>query len=271
MRKYFSVLMISMFLMTGCSTPQQGGPNASRGFGSAMLGVFHLILAPFQIAAGLLEGVAAVPYYAGTALGDINQGLINAQAKVTLDDTYESAYGKRINQVNPSGDTGEVFRRMKHASKYFQKVLEQHGIKNSSNYILTSIDTANDHGYTLFAVVYRPLGSITVVDKYDGKSIRNFTSDDRLFYEPFQADAKGNSLDVIIDWAGIPTNQYNTQKQQAILLTLAANAAVSEKTKNSYWDAEKSWISGQFEDIMQKQNQKTEKAMNLQPDQEVSQ
>jgi hypothetical protein len=263
MRKYLSILLISVLFITGCATPQQGGPNAGRGLSSAMLGVMHLILSPIQIAAGLLEGVAAVPYYAGTALGDINAGLIKAQAKVTLDDTYESAYGKRISQVDPSGDTGEVFRRMKHASEYFQKILQRHGVKDSSSYILTSIDTANNKGYTLFAVVYRPAKSIAVIDKYDGKTVRNFTSDDRLYYEPFKTDANGKSLDVIVDWAGIPTAQYETQKQQAVLLTLAANAVASEKMRTDYWAAEKSWTDGQYEDLMKDQSQRTEKAMGL--------
>ena len=160
MRKYFSVLLISMFFITACSTPQHGGPNAGRGFGGAMMGLMHLILSPIQIAAGVLEGVASLPYYAGTALGEINQGMIKAQAKVTLDDTYESAYGKRISQVDPSGDTGEVFRRMKHASEYFQKVLKRQCVADPSSYILTSIDTAKNNGYTLFAVVYRPAKNI---------------------------------------------------------------------------------------------------------------
>ena len=263
MRKYFSVLLVSVCLITACGTPQQGGPNAGRGFGGAMQGLLHLILSPIQIAAGLLEGVAALPYYAGTALGEINQGMIKAQAKITLDDTYEGAYGKRINQVNPSGDTGEVFRRMKHASEYFQKVLTHHGVTNPSNYILTSIDTANKNGFTLFAVVYRPAKSITVIDKYDGKTIRTFTSEDRLYFEPFQSDAKGNSLDVIVDWAGIPADQYSIQKQQAVLLTLAANAVASEKMRTDYWTAEKRWIGGEYETIMKAQNQKVEKAMGI--------
>jgi len=263
MRKYFGVLLIGAFLITACATPQQGGPSAGRGFSSAMLGVAHLILSPVQIASGLLEGVAAVPYYAGTALADINQGLIKAQAQITLDDTYEGAYGKRISQVDPSGDTGEVFRRMKHASEFFQKVLQHQGVKDSSSYILTSIDTANKDGFTLFAVVYRPAKSITVVDKYDGKTIRNLTSDDRLYYEPFQSDAKGNTLDSIVDWAGIPRNQADTQKQQAILLTLAANAVASDKRRSDYWAAEKRWIGGGYEEILKAQSQKTEKAMGI--------
>ena len=263
MRKYFGVLLISVFLITACGTPQQGGPNAGRGLGGALQGVLHLILSPIQIAAGLLEGVAALPYYAGTALGDINQGLIKAQAKITLDDTYEGAYGKRINQVGPSGDTGEVFRRMKHASEYFQKVLAHQGVTNPSKYILTSIDTANKNGFTLFAVVYRPAKSISVIDKYDGKTMRTFTSDDRLYYEPFQSDAKGNSLDVIVDWAGIPTDQYSSQKQQAVLLTLAANVVASEKMRTDYWAAEKRWIDGEYETILKTQNQKVEKALGI--------
>lgn len=264
MRKYYSFLLISIFILTACATPQQGGPNAGRGISGAMQGVLHLILSPIQIAAGLLEGVAALPYYAGTALGDINQGMIKAQAKITLDDTYEGAYGKRINQVDPSGDTGEAFRRMKHASEYFQKVLTRQGITNPSSYILTSIDTANKDGFTLFAVVYRPAKSITVIDKYDGNTIRNFTSDDRLFYEPFQSDSKGKALDVIVDWAGVPKDQSSSQKQQAVLLTLAANAVASEKMRSDYWAAEKRWIAGEYEAIMKTQSQKVEKAMGLQ-------
>jgi hypothetical protein len=165
--------------------------------------------------------------------------------------------------VDPTGDTGEVFRRMKHASEYFQKVLQHQGIKDSSSYILTSIDTANKDGFTLFAVVYRPAKSITVIDKYDGKTIRNFTSDDRLYYEPFHSDAKGNALDVIVDWAGIPINQSNTQKQQAILMTLAANAVASDKRRVDYWGAEKRWIDGQYEDVIKAQSQKVEKAMGI--------
>jgi hypothetical protein len=263
MRKYFSILLISVFFITACAAPQQGGPSAEHGLSGAFQGLMHLILSPIQIAAGLLEGVAALPYYAGTALADINQGMVQAQAKITLDDTYEGAYGKRINQVNPSGDTGEVFRRMKHASEYFQKVLSHQGVANASSYILTSIDTAKNDGFTLFAIVYRPAKSINVIDKYDGKTVRNFTSDDRLYYEPFQFDAKGNPQDVIVDWAGIPTDQSASQKQQAVLLTLAANAVASEKRRADYWVAEKRWIDGQFSEIMKTQNQKVEQAMKI--------
>jgi len=136
-------------------------------------------------------------------------------------------------------------------------------VKDASSYILTSIDTATDKGYTLFAVVYRPASSITVIDKYDGKTIRRFTRDDRLFYEPFQTDAKGNALDVIVDWAGIPGEQSRTQKQQAILLTLAANAVVEGRTRTDYWAQEQSWIEGAYIKIVEEQNQRVEKSMGI--------
>lgn len=254
---------LSLLIITSCATPQQGGPDAEHGFISAFKGIGHLILSPFQIAAGLAEGVAALPYYAATSLTAINDGLAKAQAKVTLEDTYESAYGKKLSQVGPEGDTGQVFRRMKNASEYFQKILKQYGIPDAEHYILTSIDTANKEGATLFAIVYRPASSITVIDKYDGKTIRTFAREDRLFYEPFQADVNGKPLDVIIDWAGVPTEYSKTQKQQAVLLTLAANAVAEGRKRSDYWLAEKRWITGEFNEILQKQDEKIRKSLEI--------
>ena len=181
--------------------------------------------------------------------------MIAANAKITLDDTYESAYGKRVNTVPETGDTGEVFQRMKHASEYFQKVLYRYGVSNADNYILTSIDTANSKGYTLFAVVYRPAHAVKVVDKYDGQTIRNFDSSDRLFYEPFAKDVNGKPLDTIVDWAAIPREYFKTQKAQALLLTMAANSVVNEKRSPDYWAIEKRWIAGEYQEI-------TEQKMN---------
>jgi len=253
----------SVLVLNACAAPQRGGPDAEHGFISMFKGIGHLILSPFQIAAGLLEGVAALPYYAGTSLKAINDGLNKAQAKVTLDDTYESAYGKRLDQVSPDGETGEVFRRMKHASEYFQKVLKRYGVPDPQNYILTSIDTANKDGATLFAIVYRPARTITVIDKYDGKTVRAFTSEDRLFYEPFQTDINGKPLDVIVDWAGVPVEYYKNQKQQAVLLTLAANAVADGRKRSDYWAKERQWISGDFTTVLKQQNDKVQKSLGI--------
>lgn len=266
MKRYrlLTIFALAFWVVSACAAPQRGGgPNPEHGFVTLFKGIGHLILSPLQIATGLLEGVSSLPYYAATSLNAINEGLVKAQAKITLDDTYEGAYGKRLAQVNPEGDTGEVFRRMKHASEYFQKVLKQHGVEDAQHYILTSIDTANKDGFTLFAVVYRPTDAITVIDKYDGKTVRKFTREDRLFYEPFREDVNGKPLDKIVDWSGIPTESYKTQKEQAVLLTLSANAVASGKSRSDYWNAEGRWIAGEFIEITNQQNKKVEKALGL--------
>jgi hypothetical protein len=229
MKKTALIFSLCLLLLISCSTKNEGGQKVTGGFGKAVTGVAQLVLSPLQIAAGLLEGIAAFPYYLSTSLKEINEGMIAANAKVTLDDTYEAAYGKRINAVPESGDTGEVFRRMKHATEYFQKVLQRYGIADSGNYILVSIDTANSKGYTLFAVIYRPDETINVIDKYDGSTKKTFSRDDRLYYEPFEKDSKGKKLDTVIDWAGLPRDFITTQKGQALMLTMAANSVVNEK------------------------------------------
>jgi hypothetical protein len=255
MKRYALPLILCLALIASCTVTNESGRKVNTGFGKAMLGVAQLVLSPLQIAAGLLEGISSIPYYLSTNVQDINKGMIAANAKITLDDTYESAYGKRVNAVPETGDTGEVFQRMKHASEYFQKVLHRYGVPHADNYILTSIDTASSKGYTLFAVVYRPASAIKVVDKYDGETIRNFESSDRLFYEPFARDVNGKPLDTIIDWAAMPREFFKTQKAQALLLTMAANSVANEKRSPDYWDIEKRWIAGEYQEI-------TEQKMN---------
>ncbi len=81
-------------LLTTCATTPATVPSVEDGFSSALSGLRHLLLSPLQIAAGLLEGIASVPYYLTTHLNTLNQGLIQAQAHINLEDTYQSAYSK---------------------------------------------------------------------------------------------------------------------------------------------------------------------------------
>jgi hypothetical protein len=267
MKRLLGVLLVCLFFLASCAAPSQQGTTTGgkppAGFGLVAKGLVNLILSPVQIAAGILQGIASVPFYLNMNLEQINAGLIEANAKVTLDDTYESAYGKRISAVPATGDTGEVFRRMMHASEYFQKVLARYGVKDARHYFLTSIDTANNQGYTLFAVIYRPLDSITVIDKYDGKTVRTFTREDRLYYEPFARDAQGRSLDTVIDWAGLARDFYATQKAQAVLITMAANSVVNEKRSPDYWETESRWIGGDFEAIVEQRMNSVKNKMSL--------
>lgn len=250
--KKILIILICLVLFVSCATTQNNQMNSHHGLRSALNGFAHLILSPFQIAAGLVEGIASIPYYLSTNIHQINQGLIDAQAKVTLDDTYESAYRKRLSQVPGDGNTNEVFRRMKHATKYFQTVLNRYGIVDADRYILTSIDTANSEGFTLFAVVYRSSDFIEVIDKYNKKTLRSFSKDDRLFYEPFKKDIDGKNLDIIIDWTGLPKKYVQPQKAQALLITLAANAVINGKRSPEYWENEKRWIAGDYIEIVNK-------------------
>lgn len=263
MKKIIIVLIISLALVTACATTNSNNTTGKNSLLTVFSGIGHLILSPFQIAAGLLEGIASMPYYLATNIHEINKGLVKAQAKITLDDTYESAYGKRLTKVQDNGDTGEVFRRMKHASQYFQKVLSDYGVSNPERYILTSIDTAKNQGYTLFAVVYRPVNSITVIDKYDRRTVRTFAKKDRLYYEPYWIDSDGNKLDTIIDWAGIPNEYYKTQKAQALLITMAANSVIDKKSSPEYPDIEKQWIAGEFKKIIEEKMNGVKKRMDI--------
>jgi len=263
MKKFLIALLCFGFISAcGAPSPKKNGPSVEHGLSTALVGLGHLLLSPIQIAAGLLEGIASVPYYLSTSLYSINQGLVQAQAGISLDDTYESAYGERLKDVPESGDTGVVFRRMKHATQFFQKVLKEYGVSDSNYYILTSIED-NDGRYTLLAVVYRPTENIEVIDKRDANKKRSFSTVDRLFYEPFRQQSNGDELDTVIDWAAIPIESHQTQKAQAILITLAANAVLNDKKTPEYWDIEKRWLAGEAREIVEQRVDEMNKRMGI--------
>ncbi|MBL8020490.1 MAG: hypothetical protein JNM27_12550 [Leptospirales bacterium] len=236
-------------LLTGTTAYAEDTADSKSGLITAGRGFVYLVLSPVQITTGLLEGVAALPYYAATGLHALNERLNEASAEVTLADTYNSAYGKDIRNVRDDGETGQVFRRMRDATIMFQKILKQYGVKDSQNYVLTSVDTAKGDGLVLFAVVYRQATSITVKDA-EGQ-VRSFNVEDRLFYEPYRFDSNGTALDRVIDFGGVPLEHARTQKMQAMLLTLAANAVVRGDSKPDYWDTERRWIKGEHRVILQ--------------------
>ncbi|MCE9599861.1 MAG: hypothetical protein K8S54_18015 [Spirochaetia bacterium] len=251
MKQTFLAMTVGLFLSVNCVSAEEGGPNTHSGIRTAGQGLVHLILSPVQITAGFLEGVASLPYYAATGLHTLNQRLNDSQAQVTLADTYGSAYGKDLRKVSDDGDTGQSFRRMKDATEMFQKILKEYGIKDHQNYILTSIDTAKNDGFVLFAVVYRPAQKIAVMDRANNKTRNTFDSADRLFYEPFELDANGTRLDVVVDFGGVPIEQARTQKMQAVLLTLAANSVARGDRKPEYWEIQRRWIRGEHREIVQ--------------------
>jgi hypothetical protein len=261
MKKILSKIILSVGLLSVVAC--QSSNRVSHGMNTAFRGIGHLILSPIQISAGLLEGISAVPYFIATGIHDINKGMISAQQKITLHDTYDSAYGKDLSQVPDDGDTGTMFYRMKQATAFFQKVLKEYGVDNPEQYILTSVDTANRAGYTLFAVVQRAPSSIEIKNKYKGSGLKSYNSSDRMFYDAFKMDSRGRSLDRVIDWAGIPRKYIKTQKAQAVLITLAANSVVEGKTRNDYWDIEKLWMSGEYLEVCKDKSLEVRRKMNI--------
>ncbi|MEE8499743.1 MAG: hypothetical protein V3S27_04150, partial [Kiloniellales bacterium] len=83
----------------------------------------------------------------------------------------------------------------------------------------------------------------------------------RSYYKPYERDARGQPLDVVIDWAGVPRTTIKTQKGQAILMTLAANSVIINRRSDSYWDIEKRWIEGDYKRIVAERKAQLDRRM----------
>ncbi len=239
-------LGLSLVLLAGCPNP-------------ASLVQFGL-MTEGQIASGFQYGIASQPYivYSDTSLEKINEICeISPGIRVSIEDTYKSAYGKNLEEALPSGDTGQVFRNMKEATAYLQKILKDKGLNNSEDYVVTSIDSARSQGFVLFALVKRPGPIISVADRQNAQSGRQLGMPDRDYYLPYMTDAGGNALDTVIDWAGLPNECFATQKAQAIFLTLAANQVLSGRTRSDFWKAQQQWVRGDFKGVMKQQDEET--------------
>ncbi len=245
MRKILIVVVVA-FLVTGCVAPRHaysGGPAHTLG---EALG--YIIVSPILILVGLLEGIASLPYYLDSDLHAMNREMEAAHSDVTLDQTYQHAYGRRLETVPKSGDTGKVFKHLKDATEHFQNVLKGYGVEDYDRYLITAVRTADREGYTLYSIVYRPMQRIRVRDEFG--QVRTLSpSDNRDYYKAFERDANGAPLDVVIDWAGVPRTVIKTQKGQAILMTLAANSVLINRRSDDYWKIAKRWTNGDYKEI----------------------
>jgi len=213
---------------------------------------FTVPLATYQMVKGVDVGTPALPYYAysNTTLEVINKEFQNANAKVTIEDTYTYGYKKSFKNIGPDGDTGQTFSDMVTATGYLQNILKAKGVSDPENYYLTSIDSAKSFGFTLIAAVHRPKKEITVTDKFGASSKNTITCDDPPFYEPYRFDCKGNPLDTVYEWAAVPNDCFEKQGHQAILLTLTANKLLEKNPKTNYWTAERKWILGDYKSVV---------------------
>ncbi len=255
MRKLI-MIVLSTFLVTGCVAHRGGEPGPARGLGLAL---GYMVASPLMIVAGLFEGIATAPYLIDADLHDMNREMKKANTNVTLDQTYQYAYGRRLDTVPKSGSTGRVFRHMSEATGHFQNVLRGYGVADYDRYLLTAVRTADQVGFTLYGVVYRPARHIRILDQ--NSRVRTVSPRDRSYYKPYERDASGQPLDVVIDWAGVPRTTIKTQKGQAILMTLAANSVLINRRSDSYWDIEKRWIEGDYKRIVAERKAQLDRRM----------
>ena len=263
-RKLLALAVASALTITGCAAPGTSrGPDPVHGLETFGEGVAHLMLSPFMIVAGLMEGIAALPYFLGEGVHEINRGMRDANASVSLDETYRYAYDKSLAQVPDDGDTGKVFRDMDEATAHFQKVLRGYGVEEYARYHLTAIRNADREGYTLYAVIYRPAETVRVLNGAGSGHLATLEPADRAYYRPYARDAEGRPLDRVIDWAGVPRTAIRTQKGQAILMTLAANSVLLNRRSDDYWDVEAAWIGGGFRDVVAERKSYLDRRMGL--------
>lgn len=240
-----SAITVSIISLAACSpTPPSKINHPAHGLGVAL---GYVAASPLLILVGLVEGIAAAPYFVDGDIHKMNDAMVSSGANVNLDQTYRSAYRKSLQDVPEHGDTGRVFRHMAEATVHFQRVLRGYGVENAQHYVLTAVRTADREGFTLYAVVYRPSESITVKT---AKGAKTLTPRDREYYQPYSKDAKGRPLDLVIDWAGVPRTSIRSQKGQAILMTLAANSVLINRRSDEYWNAERVWKNGGYQRIV---------------------
>ncbi|MBC2717338.1 MAG: hypothetical protein HF978_18695 [Desulfobacteraceae bacterium] len=198
-----------------------------------------------------LGGVPSLPYYTFSKEGleRLNRQMVEYQVPFTLADTSMAVYGTDFRDIVAVRYDEVLFTNMKEATASLHKLLNAKKIQNSENYILTSIDTALEDGYMLFAAVYRPELTITVAGKDDPSATRTLTPEDIEFYRPYRTDAAGEKLDTVYEWAALPVESYSRQARQAVLLTLTANQMAKRIAKPEYWDKEKIWMQGNYLDV----------------------
>ncbi len=262
-------LLLAVTLLAGCVAPD--GRLALETFGR---GVVNLILSPFMIAAGLLQGLAFLPYTVGMSLGELNRALVEAQA-VPLDDAYRATHGVGIADSKVDQQTGAVAgsglygrRRpeaMLEATRAFQRLLVSQGMpeERAQHYVLTGNYTqVATQGHILLAVVYRhpAMGPFRAVSKHTGIAT-TFRPEQMAWREPYERDATGQVVDEVIDWAGFEYGLLRDDKVVATLMVLAAEAVKSGKRAPDYWTHERRWMQGESGQVIHETRDRVRRAL----------
>lgn len=239
-------LALSASLLTACAPPRDGanGPNAVAVLGT---GIGFLVATPLFIAVSLVEGLSALPYLESADLHEVDREMRASGSQVDIKRTYQYAYQQRLDSVPSNGDTGQMFYNMHDATQHFREVLRGYGVENPQEYLLTAIRTADRQGYTLYAVIHRPAGVVRISSRSGPRVLH---TGQQAYYQPWRINSAGQAQDTVIDWAGVPRKSIGTQKGQAIMMTLAANAVLLNRRSDDYWQIEQRWMRGEHRQIV---------------------
>jgi len=278
LKRVTSAAVASVFVLSSCAAP--GYPPyqaAERGMVTFGTGLGNLFLAPFMIVAGLIQGLAFLPYTLGIALDDLNRALLEANA-VSLDDSYRAAYGVSISDPRVDAKTGQVkdggfgFGRYRpgalaDASDAFQRLLISQGMPEAvaRHYVIVADYThTRSRGVILLAVVYRHTGDapFQVSSKNTG-IVTMFRPAQLGWRSAYERDVHGQLVDEVIDWTAIDYASLQQDKLVATLMSIGAESIKSGKRSHEYWAAEKRWIAGQTSQVMAESSGKVKQALAM--------
>lgn len=270
--------LASVFVLSSCAAPNYPGYQAAeRGMTAVGTGLGNLILAPFMIVAGILQGLAFLPYTAGLALDDINRALLQANA-VSLDESYRAAYGVSINDPRVDRTTGQVkdggfgFGRFRpgalaDASDAFQRLLMSQGMPESvaRHYVVVADYTyTRSRGVLLVAVVYRHTGTAPFQVRSKNTGIVTMFRPEQLGWRSaYERDVRGQLIDEVIDWTAIEYASLQQDKLVATLMSIGVESIKSGRRSHEYWSAEQRWIAGQTAQVMAESSGKVKQALAM--------
>ncbi len=279
LKRVTSAAVASVFVLSSCAAPNYPPyQGAQRGMQAVGTGLASLILSPFMIVAGLLQGLAFLPYVAGLALDDINRALLEAHA-VSLDDSYRAAYGVSLSDPRVDRKTGQVaddggfgFGRYRpgalaDASNAFQRLLISQGMPESvaRHYVIVADYThTRSRGVILLAVVYRHTGTepFQVGSKNTG-IVTMFRPEQLGWRSAYERDVRGQLIDEVIDWTAIDYAALQQDKLVATLMAIGAESIKSGKRSHEYSAAERRWIAGQTTQVMAESSGKVKQALAM--------
>ena len=252
--------MVTLILaLAGCATPQ--GRMAGETFGRGLL---NLVLAPFMIVGGVLQGLAFLPYTLGLGLNELNRSLLEAQA-VSLDDSYRATFGVALTDPRVDQKTGEVqgetvgFGRYRpealaEATQALQRLLVSQGMPGATaqHYVLgADYSQARSRGHVLLALMYRHPGPqpFRVVSKHTG--IATTLRPHQLGWRaPYEKDVDGNAVDEVVDWVALEYTWLRQDKVVATLMALGVESVKTGKRAPDYWAVERRWLAGESTAIL---------------------